>query len=70
MVGGVLVVGCVRVARGVVRGVVVRVRVIVRAWWGLLVRDDLIILWGRWRWIERRRWWLIVRLRDLEMVEE
>ena len=33
-----MVVGCVRVARGVVRrvvrGVEVRVRVIVRAWWG------------------------------------
>ena len=53
-----------------VRGVEVRVRGIVRAWWGCLVRDDLVILWGRWRW-RRRRWWLIgMRLRDLEVVEE
>ena len=44
-----------------------------------MVRDDLVILWGRWRWIGRRRWWLIgrrrwwwieVTLRDLEVVEE
>ena len=36
-----------------------------------MVRDDLVILWGRWRWRRRRRWWLIgMRLRDLEVVEE